>query len=160
MLPMWSAVLLFFVWGAGALSFYGIAVAHMADRAEPGKARAIGGGLAVRVGGGLGDRPDRAWARWSIFAASPACSGSPALRPSFVALRCSGAAARARRPLKHKEEFAPQLGTSVAAGEIAYGEDEPAEFARKRDCSLHTRALTEVLGSAISRLGARPSIAR
>ncbi|MBX9745477.1 MAG: MFS transporter, partial [Hyphomonadaceae bacterium] len=33
----WSAVLLFFLWGAGSLSFYGIAVAHMADRAEPGK---------------------------------------------------------------------------------------------------------------------------
>jgi hypothetical protein len=24
-----------------------------------------------------------------------------------------------------KEEFAPQIGTSVAAGEIAYGEDKP-----------------------------------
>jgi hypothetical protein len=24
-----------------------------------------------------------------------------------------------------KEEFSPQIGTSVAAGEIAYGEDKP-----------------------------------
>jgi MFS family permease len=43
-LALWSgtltnawAITLFFIWGAGALSFYGIAVAHMADRAEPGK---------------------------------------------------------------------------------------------------------------------------
>src|SRR5262249_50280597 len=35
--PEWTAVALFFVWGAGGLSFYGIAVAHMADRAEPSK---------------------------------------------------------------------------------------------------------------------------
>jgi MFS family permease len=40
-----SAVLLFFVWGAGALSFYGIAVAHMADRAEPGKLAQSAAGL-------------------------------------------------------------------------------------------------------------------
>jgi hypothetical protein len=28
-----------------------------------------------------------------------------------------------------KEEFAPQTGTSVAAGEIAYGEDKPSDDA-------------------------------
>jgi hypothetical protein len=36
-LPGWAAICLFGVWGAEALSFYGIAVAHMADRAEHGQ---------------------------------------------------------------------------------------------------------------------------
>jgi hypothetical protein len=30
-----------------------------------------------------------------------------------------------REPAILKEEFSPQIGTSVAAGEIAYGEDAP-----------------------------------
>jgi hypothetical protein len=29
-----------------------------------------------------------------------------------------------REPAQTKEEFAPQIATSVAAGEIAYGEDK------------------------------------
>lgn len=32
--PFWPALAVFFVWGAGGLSFYGVAVAHAADRTE------------------------------------------------------------------------------------------------------------------------------
>ncbi len=41
----WGAVLLFFVWGAGALSFYSVATAHMADRVDHGKLAQSAAGL-------------------------------------------------------------------------------------------------------------------
>jgi len=119
----WSAVLLFFLWGAGALSFYGIAVAHMADRAEQGKlAQSAAGLLFVWAAGSivgplimgpLVDWFDVAGMFW--FAGAAAAS-------VFVAMFWRRTT---REPSLTKEEFAPQIGTSVAAGEIAYGEDKP-----------------------------------
>jgi len=121
----WSAVLLFFLWGAGALSFYGIAVAHMADRAEPGKlAQSAAGLLFVWAAGSvvgplilgpLVDLFDVAGMFW--FA------GGAAL---FVCFAMFWRRSTREGPLS-KEEFAPQTGTSVAAGEIAYGEDKPQD---------------------------------
>jgi len=117
------AVALFFIWGAGALSFYGIAVAHMADRAEPGKlAQSAAGVLFV-------------WAAGSII-------GPLVLGPvvdvfgvagmfwfaTLAALLVAGAMfwrRTTREGPELKEDFAPQIGTSVAAGEIAYGDDKP-----------------------------------
>jgi hypothetical protein len=43
-----------------------------------------------------------------------------------------------RRGPVTKEEYAPQLGTSVAAGEIAYGEEDKAEHDSWCDCSAAT----------------------
>ncbi len=121
----WSAVLLFFVWGAGALSFYGIAVAHMADRAEPGKLAqsaagllfvwAAGSVIGPLIMGPLVDLFDVAGMFWF--------SGAAAL---FVCLAMFWRRTAREGPVT-KEEFAPQLGTSVAAGEIAYGEDKPED---------------------------------
>jgi MFS family permease len=133
-LAMWSgrltsfaAIALFFVWGAGALSFYGIAVAHMADRAEPGRlAQSVAGVLFV-------------WATGSVI--GPLILG-PVVDVFDVAgmFWFAGAAAMLvcaamfwRRTTREgpatKEEFAPQIETSVAAGEIAYGEDKPDDGA-------------------------------
>jgi MFS family permease len=124
-LDSFSAVLLFFLWGAGALSFYGIAVAHMADRAEPGRlAQSAAGVLFVWAAGSvigpivmgpLVDLYDVAGMFW--FAGFAAV---------FVAAAMFWRRSTREGPLT-KEEFAPQLGTSVAAGEIAYGEDKPTE---------------------------------
>jgi MFS family permease len=124
-LDSFSAVLLFFLWGAGALSFYGIAVAHMADRAEPGRlAQSAAGVLFVWAAGSvigpivmgpLVDLYDVAGMFW--FAGFAAV---------FVAIAMFWRRSTREGPLT-KEEFAPQLGTSVAAGEIAYGEDKPEE---------------------------------
>jgi MFS family permease len=124
-LENWSAVLLFFLWGAGALSFYGIAVAHMADRAEPGKlAQSAAGVLFVWAAGSvigplilgpLVDFYDVAGMFW--FAGFAAV---------FVAAAMFWRRSTREGPLT-KEEFAPQIGTSVAAGEIAYGEDKPTD---------------------------------
>jgi MFS family permease len=119
----WSASLLFFLWGAGALSFYGIAVAHMADRAEPGRlAQSAAGLLFVWAGGSvigplimgpLVDLSGVAGMFWFAGAAALFVSGAMFWRRTT------------REPAVVREEFAPQIGTSVAAGEIVYGEDKP-----------------------------------
>jgi MFS family permease len=123
-LSHWSAVLLFFFWGAGALSFYGIAVAHMADRAEPGKlAQSAAGVLFVWAAGSiigpllmgpLVDLFDVAGMFWFAGAAAVLVAGAMFWRRTT------------REGPLLKEEFAPQIATSVAAGEIAYGEDKPS----------------------------------
>jgi MFS family permease len=120
----WSAVLLFFCWGAGALSFYGIAVAHMADRAEPGKLPQSAAGILF------------VWAAGSVL--GPILQGPlvDAFGIEGMFWFAGGAGLlvvigmfwrrSTREGPRTKEEYAPQLGTSVAAGEIAYGEDKPA----------------------------------
>ncbi len=128
-LALWSgqllaaaAIFLFFLWGAGALSFYGIAVAHMADRAEPGKlAQSAAGLLFVWAGGSiigpimmgpLVDLAGIAGLFWFAGAAAFAVCGLMFWRRTT------------REAATNKEEFSPQIATSVAAGEIAYGEDK------------------------------------
>ncbi|MCR6644799.1 MAG: MFS transporter [Terricaulis sp.] len=118
----WSAVAIFCVWGAGALSFYGIAVSHMADRAEPGKLAQSAAGLLF------------VWAAGSI--AGPMMLGPLAdgfgiagmfWFAGFAALAVTAAMfwrRQNREPALEKEQFAPQIGTSIAAGEIAYGDGE------------------------------------
>lgn len=130
-LAIWSgqlshllAVALFFAWGAGALSFYGIAVAHMADRAEPGKlAQSAAGVLFVWAAGSvigplimgpLVDVFDVAGMFWFAGGAAVLVTGAMFWRRTT------------REAATLKEDFAPQIGTSVAAGEIAYGEDRPS----------------------------------
>ncbi|MEZ5959691.1 MAG: MFS transporter [Hyphomonadaceae bacterium] len=117
----WSATLLFFIWGAGALSFYGIAVAHMADRAEPGKlAQSAAGLLFVWAAGSvIGPLVMGPLVDWLDVAGMFWFSGATAL---LVALAMFWRRSTRRGPAI-KEEFAPQLGTSVAAGEIVYGEE-------------------------------------
>lgn len=120
-----AAVLVFFAWGAGALSFYGIAVAHMADRAEPGRlAQSAAGLLFVWAAGSIigplvqGPVVDLFGIEGMFWFA-----GGAAL---FVSLAMFWRkSARESAPTETKEEFSPQLGTSVAAGEIAYGDDTP-----------------------------------
>ncbi len=117
----WAAIMLFFLWGAGALSFYGIAVSHMADRAEPGKlAQSAAGLLFVWAAGSvigplilgpLVDLFDVAGMFWFAGAAATFVCGAMFWRSTT------------REAPAAKEEFAPQIGTSVAAGEIAYGDD-------------------------------------
>jgi MFS family permease len=121
-LEKWAAVTLFFVWGAGALSFYGIAVSHMADRAEPGKlAQSAAGLLFVWAAGSivgpllLGPLVD-----WFDVAGMFWFAGAAALAVCLLMFWRR----TTREPAKDKEEFAPQIGTSVSAGEIAYGEDD------------------------------------
>jgi MFS family permease len=45
--PWWSLMLLAAIWGAGSMSFYGVAVAHAADRAAPGETTGMMAGILV-----------------------------------------------------------------------------------------------------------------
>jgi MFS family permease len=124
-LSQWALVALYFVWGAGALSHYGVAIAHMADRAEPGKlAQAAAGLLFIWAAGSvlgpvtLGLVVDFAGATGMYTAVAIA---------SFVlaaAMFWRSTARQAATP-EQKEGFAPQPASSVAAAEIAYGHDKP-----------------------------------
>jgi MFS family permease len=123
LVPSWAAMTLFGLWGAGALSFYGIAVAHMADRAEPGRiAQATSGLLFVWAAGSvagpavLGVAVDLLGGRGVFwFAGLAACLLT-------AAMFWRGAVRKAPAAVE-KEAFADQQTTSVAAAEIAYGGD-------------------------------------
>ncbi|HWA01273.1 MAG TPA: MFS transporter [Caulobacterales bacterium] len=124
-LPRWASVLVFFLWGAGGLSFYALGVAHMADRAEPGRLAQASSGLLF------------VWAAGSIL--GPILQGvlvdrlgmdgifwfSGAVSVLLAAAMFWRRTTREAAPPSQKEEFAPQETTSVAAGEIAYGPDDP-----------------------------------
>ena len=121
-MPNWAAVLVFFLWGAGALSFYGIAVAHMADRAAPGRlAQSAAGLLFVWAAGAVvgpivqGPIVDRFGVAGMFWFAG---AGALAMCLAMFWRRT------AREPASAKGDFTPD-GASVAAGEIAYGEDKP-----------------------------------
>jgi MFS family permease len=124
-------VTIFFIWGAGALSFYGIAVAHMADRAEPGKIAqssagvlfvwAVGSVIGPLIMGPLVDVFGVGGMFW--FAGGAA----------FIIAALMFWRRTTREGPTVKEEFAPQIGTSVAAGEIAYGDDAESEAEMRVD---------------------------
>jgi MFS family permease len=126
-MPNWAAVLTFFAWGAGALSFYGIAVAHMADRAEPGRLAQSAAGLLFVWAAGSIVGPLLQGPIVDVFGIEGMFwfAGGGALFVSVAMFWRRGA--REATLQGEKEEFAPQLGTSVAAGEIAYGEDKPRQ---------------------------------
>lgn len=119
--PFPAAALLFALWGAGSLSYYGIAVAHMADRAEPGQiARSTSGLLFV-------------WGAGSIV--GPLIAGPLMAQPDSRALFWFAALAgllltaamltrrRVRRPTpeRAKEAYAGSgQTTSVVSGDLSY----------------------------------------
>jgi MFS family permease len=125
-LPGWAAICLFGVWGAGALSFYGIAVAHMADRAEHGQiARATAGLLFVWAAGSVAG-PAVQGAAVDVFG-----GGGIFWFGGIAALLLTAAmfwrgVTRAAPTQETKGTFAPKPETSVAAAEIAYGDNGDA----------------------------------
>jgi len=127
--PRLLSAFVFMIWGAGALSFYGIAVAHMADRAEPGKLAQSAAGLLF------------VWAAGSVLGPlvmAPMVDLVGVSGMFWFAAVAAGATTAAmfwrrtsREPPLSKEAFTHQAATSVAAAEIAYGEDRnDAEAAR------------------------------
>jgi MFS family permease len=123
-LSRWQALALFFLWGAGGLSFYGIAVAHMADRAEPGKLAqsaagvlfvwALGSVVGPLIMGPLVDLSGVGGMFWFAGAVALAVSALMFWRRT------------AREGPAIKEDYVADMGVSVASGEMAYGEDKPA----------------------------------
>lgn len=121
-LAEWGALALFFLWGAGGLSFYGIAVAHMADRAEPGKLSQSAAGLLFiwAAGSVIGPILMGPLVDWFGIAGMFWFAGLAALAISAAMFWRR----EAREAPENKEEFAPQSATSVSAGEIAYGGEQ------------------------------------
>jgi MFS family permease len=120
--PFWVATVLFAVWGAGGLSFYGVAVAHMADRAEAGRmAQATSGLLFV-------------WAAGSVIGPTLQGAAGDVLGPEgvfwFAGLAAITLTAAmfwrrvAREAPETKEAFSVNQATSVAAAESVYGEEK------------------------------------
>ena len=123
-IPFVAAASLYALYGAGALSYYGIAAAHMADRADPtSMARATAGLLFV-------------WAAGSIIgplALGPVVdlfgpagifwfAGAALFLMSLAMLWRLGA--RGPTPIDRKGAFAGKQPTSVAAAELGYGEGD------------------------------------
>lgn len=129
-MPEWSAVLIFFFWGAGALSFYGLAVAHMADRAEPHRlAQSAAGLLFVWAAGSIvGPLVQGPLVDWFGIEGMFWFAGGAAFMVTLAMFWRRGSREASASALK--EEFSPSIGTSVAAGEIAYGEGRGADAGR------------------------------
>jgi MFS family permease len=119
-----------FIWGAGALSFYGVAVAHAADRAPHGQQTPMMAGVLL------------AWAAGST--AGPVVAGlfmQVGLGPSglfiyaavaYAALAAAMMSRRGARPLTEAEidakiPFAPIAATSTAAAELDPRADTPED---------------------------------
>jgi MFS family permease len=117
-----TALLLAAIWGGGALSYYGVAAAHMADRTEPAEmARATAGLLFVWAGGSvLGP------VATGILAATPlgydAVWWAGAVGGSLLVFAMVGRRL-ARAEVLVKRVFRPKPETSVAAAEIAFDPD-------------------------------------
>jgi MFS family permease len=129
-LPFFWASVLFGLWGAGSLSFYGLAVAHMADRSEPGEMAGATAGLLFL------------WAIGSVI--GPAVSGflmEHVFGPNalFGVAAGSGLALalyllvrRAGRPAVQREDksvFRPAQTTSTAQGALLPEKADAAERA-------------------------------
>ncbi|MGE3302897.1 MAG: MFS transporter [Hyphomonadaceae bacterium] len=126
-LPFAAACFVFAIWGAGSLSYYGVAFAHMADRAEPSKIPGATAGLLF------------AWAVGSVI--GPAVLGAIVDATNPVAIFWYGAGIgvggvllmlvrRGARPAPaHKADYVDVPTTSVSTVEIAYepeaGEKRP-----------------------------------
>ncbi|MGE0046700.1 MAG: MFS transporter [Hyphomonadaceae bacterium] len=122
----WAGIALFGLWGAGALSFYGIAVAHMADRAEHGRiAQATSGLLFVWAAGSVVGPIVQGAAVEVLGGRGIFWFGGIAAVLLTAAMFWRGAR-RAPPERADKETFSPKPETSVAAAEIAYGEEEAA----------------------------------
>lgn len=125
LVPFAVGCLLLGLWGAGGLSFYGIATAHMADRAEPGRLAQAASGLLFVWGTGSILGP-------LVMGAIADALGRPAMFV-FAGVAATGLAAfmlqrrGVRLPvgLGSSQSVAPQQATSIAASEIAYGDDAP-----------------------------------
>ncbi len=119
--PFWLATFTFALWGAGALSFYGIAVAHMADRAEPGRMAqatsgllfvwAVGSVIGPALQGPIGDIMGPQGVFWFAGLCAVALTFAMAWRVS------------AQPEPAEKEHFSVNQATSTAAAESAFDDD-------------------------------------
>jgi MFS family permease len=119
-----AAALLFALWGACELSFYGVAVAHMADRAGPGQITHATAGLLFVWAAGSVIGPALLGPLTDLFGA-----GIIFWFAAAIAWALAGAMVWRRRRRAEgadKVAFSHEGATSVAAAELAYGADKKA----------------------------------
>ncbi|WP_417497787.1 MFS transporter [Maricaulis sp.] len=131
-LPLPLVFLLAALWGAGSLSFYGIAVAHAADRAEPGQAANMMSGILILWATGSMLGPSLAGGVMSL-----AGGGGLFLFAAAGLFVLAAAMLYRRAGVKQvadidKGEFAPSTATSVSAADLnpmTEGDEELADEA-------------------------------
>lgn len=121
------------IWGAGALSYYGVAVAHAADRAPEGQATSMMSGILM------------VWALGSMIGPLIASTVMSFIGPSGLflfaatALLCLTGLMLIRRtgtaPVRHedKSDFEPTATTSVSVVELTDHADEDNEWSSSRE---------------------------
>lgn len=118
-LPVVLLLLLAGLWGAGSLSFYGVAVAHAVDRAGEGKATHAIAGLLMAWAFGATLGPVTAGALMSAAAGPRGLFGLAAVLLGLLALAMVYRRATHKpSPASEKEPFAPVSATSVNIAEF------------------------------------------
>lgn len=106
------------VWGAGSLSFYGVAVAHAADRAQPGQAANMMSGILMIWAGGSMLGPLIAGGIMNVAGAGGlfmfAAAGLVVLTAAMLYRKVD----TAQVADVDKGDFAPSLATSVVAADL------------------------------------------
>ena len=117
-LPLPVVFTLAAVWGAGSLSFYGVAVAHAADRAEPGQAANMMSGILILWATGSMLGPALAGGVMSVIGVGGlfmfAAAGLFILALAMLYRR----AEMRQVPDIDKGDFAPSAATSMSAADL------------------------------------------
>ncbi|WP_417493297.1 MFS transporter [Maricaulis sp.] len=117
-LPMPMVFVLAALWGAGSLSFYGIAVAHAADRAEPGQSANMMSGILILWATGSMLGPAMAGGVMSLTGGGGLflfAAGGLFVLAAAMLYRRAGVRQVAE---SDKGEFAPSTATSVSAADL------------------------------------------
>ncbi|MGE0045841.1 MAG: MFS transporter, partial [Hyphomonadaceae bacterium] len=125
----WSATLVLAgLWGAGSMSFYGVAVAHAADRAAPGQTTGMMAGILVTWAVGALVGPLIAGAMMTAGYGARALFLYAALGLACLAAAVAVRRARAAAPApEEKSPFTVSPATSTAAAAIDPRTDDLAE---------------------------------
>ena len=130
-LPAWAALVLAFIFGTGALSYYAVAVAHAADRARPDQATSMMAGILVIWGIGSIIGPVIAGVVMSTSLGAPGlfafASASLALLAATMFTRTVNKPATSE---EEKEPFNATQTTSLALSALDPRGEEDAENAQ------------------------------
>ncbi|MGD2134075.1 MAG: MFS transporter, partial [Maricaulaceae bacterium] len=126
--PGWLRLSLAFIWGAGALSFYGVAVAHAIDRAPHEQhARVMGGLLLIWAGGNVVGPPVAGLVMQAGIGSAGLFVYAGLGLAGLAFLQTRRLASREQVEPEQREPFATVHATSMAAAELDPRGEGPAE---------------------------------
>jgi len=132
-LPLPAVFALAAVWGAGSLSFYGVAVAHAADRAEPGQSANMMSGILMLWATGSMLGPTLAGGVMSLTGVSGLFTFAAAGLFILAAAMLYRRAGMRQVPDVDKGDFAPSNATSMAAADLNPMSDQDSDPDIERD---------------------------